>query len=48
MLSVKSLLLERYNRTVRIFFVGLVLVFVGVVAAIFTDLIGLGGSVLKS
>jgi hypothetical protein len=48
MLSVKSLLLEHYNRTVRIFFAGLVLVFVGVAAAIFTDLIGLGGSVLKS
>jgi hypothetical protein len=47
MLSVKSLLLARYNRTVRIFFVGLVLVFIGVAAAIFMDVIGLGGSALK-
>jgi hypothetical protein len=47
MLSVQSLLLTRYNRTVRIFFVGLVLVFVGVAAAIFMDVIGLGGTVLK-
>jgi hypothetical protein len=48
MLSVKSLLLEYYNRTVRTFSVGLVLVFVGVAAAIVMDLIGLGGSVLRS
>jgi hypothetical protein len=47
MLSVKSLLLARYNRTIRIFFVGLVLVFIGVAAAIFMDVIGLGGSALK-
>ena len=47
MLSVNSLLLARYNRTVRFFFVGLVLVFVGVAAAIFSDLIGVGTTVLK-
>src|SRR4051794_1526210 len=45
MLSVKSLFLVRYNRTVRIFFAGLILVFIGVAAAIFADLIGLGGTV---
>src|SRR3954469_14269842 len=47
MLSVKSLVLERYNRTVRFFFAGLILVFIGVAAAIFSDLMGVGTTVLK-
>jgi hypothetical protein len=48
MLSVRSLVLARYNRTIRIFILGLVLVAAGVVAAIFADLIGVGGTVLTS
>jgi hypothetical protein len=47
MLSVRSLLRARYERTVRIFLVGIGLVFIGVAAAIFTDVIGLGSAVLK-
>src|SRR5215208_3582633 len=37
MLSTKSLLLSRYDRTVRILIMGLLLVAFGVVAAIFAD-----------
>ena len=48
MLSVKSLILTRYNRSVRIFLVGLVLVATGVAAAIFADLAGFGGIALRS
>jgi hypothetical protein len=48
MLSVKSLILTRYNRSVRIFLVGLVLVATGVAAAIFADLAGIGGIALRS
>lgn len=47
MLAVKSLVLACYNRMVGIFVVGLVLVFMGVAAAILMDLIGIGSSVLK-
>jgi hypothetical protein len=46
MLSTRSLVLARYNRTVRIFILGLVLVAAGVMAAIFADVMGWGGTVL--
>ena len=48
MLSVSSLVVVRYNRSVRVFMAGLILVALGVVAAIFSDLVGLGGSVLRN
>ena len=41
-------ILTRYNRSVRIFLVGLVLVATGVAAAIFADLAGIGGIALRS
>jgi hypothetical protein len=41
MLSLKSLILVRYNRSVRIFIAGLILVSAGVAAAIFAELLGL-------
>jgi hypothetical protein len=47
MLSTRSLVLARYNRTIRIFILGLVLVAAGVVAAIFADVMGWGGTVLS-
>jgi hypothetical protein len=47
LLSVNSLVIARYSRSVRIFVVGLILVVFGVAAAIFADLIGYGGIVLK-
>lgn len=46
LLSVKSLILARYNRAVRVFLVGLVLVALGVVAAIFADIMGYEGIAL--
>ena len=46
LLSVKSLILARYNRSVRVFLVGLVLVAFGVVAAIFADILGFEGIAL--
>ena len=47
LLLVTSLELKRYNRSVRFFLTGLTLVGVGVVFAIFADLFGYGGIVLK-
>jgi hypothetical protein len=47
MLSVRSLIVVRYNRTVRVFLAGLILVTVGIAAAIFADLVGLGGIALR-
>ena len=47
LLSITSLVLTRYNRSVRIFMIGLVLVATGVVIAIFADLIGYGGIALQ-
>ncbi len=47
LLSVQSLQLVRYNRSVRIFIIGLVLVALGIVAALFADLLGFGGIALK-
>ncbi len=47
MLSVKSLIVVRYNRTIRVFLGGLILVTAGIAAAIFADLVGLGGIALR-
>jgi hypothetical protein len=47
LLSITSLVLARYNQSVRIFMIGLVLVATGVVIAIFADLIGYGGIALQ-
>lgn len=47
MLSIKSLILAHYNRSIRLFKVGLILVAIGVAAAIFADLLGIGGIVLR-
>lgn len=46
LLAVKSVILSHYERAVRIFVVGLVLVAIGVIAAIFAQFIGHGGVVL--
>ena len=46
MLSIRSLIVVRYNRTVRVFLAGLILVTAGIAAAIFADLVGLGGIAL--
>lgn len=48
LLHVSSLQLKRYNRSVRFFLTGLTLVGVGVVLAVFADLLGFGGIVLQS
>ena len=47
MLSIRSLVVVRYNRTVRVFLAGLILVTAGIAAAIFADLVGLGGIALR-
>jgi hypothetical protein len=47
LLSITSLVLARYNQSVRIFMIGLVLVATEVVIAIFDDLIGYGGIALQ-
>jgi len=47
LLHVSSLELKRYNRSIRFFLAGLILVGLGVVFAIFADLLGYGGIVLK-
>lgn len=47
MLSVNSLVLTRYNRSIRTFLVGLILVVIGIGAAIFADLTGYGGIALR-
>jgi hypothetical protein len=47
LLSVTSLVLANYNRSVRIFLVGVVFVAVGVVFAIFADVLGYGQNVLR-
>jgi uncharacterized membrane protein len=46
LLSVESLLLSRYNRSVRIFLAGLILVAIGTGAAIFADILGFDGNAL--
>jgi hypothetical protein len=47
LLLVSSLQLNRYNRSVRIFLTGLILVSLGVIFAIFADLMGFSGIVLE-
>jgi len=47
MLSRRSLVAARYDWSIRIFLSGLILVAVGVVLAIFAEVIGYGGSVLQ-
>ena len=47
LLLVSSLQLKRYNRSVRFFLTGLTLVGLGVVFAVFADLLGFGGIVLR-
>jgi len=47
LLLVSSLQLKRYNRSVRFFLAGLILVGLGVVLAVFADLLGFGGIVLQ-
>lgn len=46
LLSVQSLVLSRYNRAIRFFLAGLILVAIGTGAAIFADLMGYGGIAL--
>jgi hypothetical protein len=46
LLAVRSVIVSRYERAVRIFVAGLILVAVGVVAAIFAQLLGHGGVAL--
>lgn len=48
LLSVESLILSRYKRSIRIFLAGLILVALGTGAAIFADLLGFGGIALGS
>lgn len=47
LLSIRSLILAFYERSIRIFVAGLALVAVGVAAAIFAQIIGYGGVVLR-
>lgn len=47
LLAVKSVIVSHYERAVRIFVIGLVLVALGVVVAIFAQFIGQGGLVLQ-
>ena len=47
MLPVRSLVLRRYNRAIKVFLVGLVFVAVGVAIAITGDVAGLGQNVLR-
>ncbi|WP_262028863.1 hypothetical protein [Microvirga sp. Mcv34] len=47
LLLVSSLQLKRYNRSIRFFLTGLILVGLGVVLAVFADLLGMGGIVLQ-
>jgi hypothetical protein len=46
-LSIHSLVLANYNRAVRVFLIGLVLVAVGVAFVILADILGYGGTVLQ-
>lgn len=47
MLPVGSLVLRRYNRTIRVFLIGLVLVSLGVVFAITGDILGFEQTVMR-
>jgi hypothetical protein len=46
LLAVQSLIVSNYQRAVRVFVVGLVLVALGVIAAILAHIVGYGGVVL--
>ena len=46
LLSRESLAAHRYDRAVRIFLTGLILVAIGVVLAIFAEVLGVGGNIL--
>ncbi|MBM6579245.1 hypothetical protein ILT44_03530 [Microvirga sp. BT689] len=48
LLLVSSLQLKRYNRSIRVFMAGLIMVSLGVVLAVFADLLGFGGIVLQT
>jgi hypothetical protein len=47
LLLVSSLQLKRYNRSIRIFLAGLILVALGIMMALFADIIGYAGTALK-
>jgi hypothetical protein len=47
LLLISSLQLKKYNRSIRIFLAGLILVSAGVILAIFADLLGFSGIVLQ-
>jgi hypothetical protein len=47
LLLITSLQLRRYNRSIRIFLAGLILVAAGVIMALFADIIGYAGTALK-
>jgi hypothetical protein len=47
LLSVKSLILARYNRSIRFFLAGVIFVAVGIAAAIFADILGYEGITLE-
>jgi hypothetical protein len=47
LLLISSLQLKRYNRSVRIFLTGLILVSLGVILAVFADIMGFSGIVLE-
>jgi hypothetical protein len=47
LLSIGSLIVSRYKRSIRIFIAGLVLVALGVAVAIFADVVGYGGLALR-
>lgn len=47
LLLISSLQLKKYNRSVRIFLTGLILVSLGVIFAVFADIMGFSGIVLE-
>ncbi|MEZ0172662.1 hypothetical protein [Microvirga sp. TS319] len=47
LLAIDSLRIDKYNRSVRIFIIGLMLVACGIAAALFADLLGFGGIALR-
>ncbi|MGO4386029.1 hypothetical protein AB4Y85_00685 [Microvirga sp. 2YAF29] len=47
LLLISSLHLKKYNRSVRIFLTGLILVSLGVIFAVFADIMGFSGIVLE-
>jgi hypothetical protein len=47
LLAIRSVIVAHYERSIRIFVIGLILVALGVVAAIFAEIIGYGGHALK-